>query len=341
MLNMSKYQSKIIKVDSSSATSYNNQYNTMFLYSFDQIAIDQDHSFIFSLQNFVCPYTFYGVNRYNQYLDVRQTVGNVSIDRTIVIPAGNYNAYDFATTLQTLLNADNSNITYQISYLKTQNRFKLTNTTVNATALFRFLSGPNNNEACYTLLGFDKQDITLNYGFPLLSTICASMNDIFYLQLKTNLDNNITLSSNGTDGILQIIPINSQPFGFITYEIEDNTKKFLLPQKTISNIEVSLTDNYDRPINLNGKPFYFTIKIDIIRNDDFQIPYSKDARQESNSMQTQADLNNLQYLNNNPENLILPTPTEPINLSDMLDYLNLQKMIQKQNNKKKKSKSTV
>ena len=28
-------------------------------------------------------------------------------------------------------------------------------------------------------------------------------------------------------------------------------------------------------INLNGKSFYFTIKIDVIKNDDYNIPYMK------------------------------------------------------------------
>ena len=339
------FNSKVIKIDSGRATQYQNEFKTAFIYSFDSITTYAHQSIIYSVLNCSIPYSFYAVNKYNQYLDIEEKINNQTTQRTIVIPAGNYSAIDFSKTLKTLLN--NPNITYEIEYNKINNRYLISITTPNATAIFKFRTGENNNESCYKFLGLIKEDLIIN-NVPLLSMNSIIMNDISYLQIRSDLGNNI-LSSSNEDNIIEVIPINAVPYGYISYT-PHQPNKYLLSSKTLSNIYIQLLDNNNNLVNLNGLSFLITIKIDLIDNDENKIPYAI-GRGQPQPLSDDVDKTNLQIIEENPGIINTPAPqepwgkaeafpqatlgkkseiffpNEPLTLSSWIDYQNIKKML--------------
>ena len=88
-----------LKIDSSRIPSYYNDYKTSFLYQLSEtISCDMGESILYSLISATIPYTFYGLNKFNDKLDVRETIGGVVKPvRTVTISHGNYDAYSFAS----------------------------------------------------------------------------------------------------------------------------------------------------------------------------------------------------------------------------------------------------
>ena len=101
-INLSKFKSKLIRIDSSKANEYLNNYKTSFVYTFDPIQTDANESIVYSLINISIPYSYYSTNRHNQYLDVSESINNVTTIRNLIIPAGNYSALTYRDELLSL-----------------------------------------------------------------------------------------------------------------------------------------------------------------------------------------------------------------------------------------------
>ena len=176
-INLSKFKSKLIRIDSSKGTEYLNNYKSSFSYAFDPISTDANESIIYSLINISIPYSYYSTNKHNQYLDVAETINNVTIIRNLIIPAGNYSALTYKDELLSLLNTTTK--TYDIKYNKVQNRYTIAIITPNTVSILLFDTGANNKESCYKFLGFNKVDVNISHN-PLLSTNCVTMSDILF-----------------------------------------------------------------------------------------------------------------------------------------------------------------
>jgi hypothetical protein len=111
-----KFQSKIIKIDSSKAQEYLNEYHTSFLYRFDELRCELNESFVYSLISCNIPYSFYSCNQDNNYLDIKETKNGIISTVHIQLSEGNYNAYEFSKELMLKLNDDT--IHYNIIYNK-------------------------------------------------------------------------------------------------------------------------------------------------------------------------------------------------------------------------------
>ena len=311
-LNLSKFKSKLIRIDSSMASEYINEYKTSFIYSFDNITTEPNESIVYSLLSISIPYSYYSTNRNNQYLDIHETINGVSSTVNIIMPAGNYTAITYATTLLSEINT--THITYAIIYNKTQNRYIISIVTPNCSAVLLFRTGENHDTSNYKFLGFDKVDIHIS-NTPILSSNCVTMSDIYYLQLKTDLDSTTTLISDGFDGILETINIPTQPYSMLQHTpIEIN--RYLLPQKSLRSINMSLLDNFNNDINLNGLPFYCVIKIEIINNEEYKLitPQGRDSK---------ISHDEAPFV---PSNAI--QVPRPVNISDLIDYNNITRMMQ-------------
>lgn len=302
---MELIESKIIKIDSSVASSYNNIYMTSFDYNLkNQISLNPNQNMTYSVLNASIPYSFQAVNKYNQYLDIKEN----NVIRTEIISAGNYSALEYASQLKILLNKSNNYI-YNVIYNKTSNKFIIT---CSNESYFLFKTGPNKNESIYKFLGSEKDDILINSnGWASVNSII--MNEIYYLQIKTDLGNFLYSSSTDLDGdnIMEIIPINCIPLGIILYN-PTNIIKYNLSSKNISNIKISLCDNYGHELNLNGVPFLLTIKIDIFQNNKYI-----NARDSISNEITDEYKTNIQYFVENPSSLIIPKQQDEMN-----NYLN-------------------
>ena len=327
------FKTKVLKLDSSKATQYNNEYKTNCLFQFDEISCRGDESIVYSLLNASIPYSWNSVNKYNQYLDIEEKINNVSTTRTIVIPAGNYSSVEFGKTLNQLLTTQN--IVYNISYNKINNRFLITIQTANATAIFKFGTGENAKESCYKLLGCLKNDLLINNS-PFLSTNSIIMNDITFLQIKSDLGNNIVSSSN-EDNLFEIIPINTQPYSYICYS-PYQPNKYLLNQSSINTVSIELLDNEGRPMNLNGLSFLLTIKLVIIDRTQHNLPITMDPR-----LQQTEEKSQLQVLEENPGIINIPQPFDPdrTTLSDLIEYNIIKEMLNEVKNKSKNKKKII
>jgi len=94
-----------------------------------------------------------------------------------------------------------------------------------------------------------------------------------------------------------------------------------------------LTDNYNRPIDLNGIPFLLNLKFEIIKNNSYDIPTGIDPRQSSFN-------SNLIYNEKTPleriiENSSIIDRPSPIDLNNLVEINIIQKMIQELSMKKK------
>jgi hypothetical protein len=324
------YNSKIIKIDSSKASIYFNDFKTSFMFNLStQITVASEDVLVYSLQNVWIPNSFYSVSKYNQYLDVRETINNTTTTRTIIIPAGNYDATTFGKTILSLLNI--GVIQYTITYNRINNRFTIS-TVGDASTTFLFLTGTNANISCYKFLGFTQVDTPItNVG--VISSTMVLMNDIAYLQIKSDMVSpDSILVGDLTESLLEVIPVSSEPLSFISYA-PYQPNKFLLNSNSLSSIKISLIDNYNRDVNLNGVPFLITLKIDVLHSDD--VGYGKPTTRANGDEQ---QLTNLEIFEQNPRYLMKTTPInngQGLNINDLIEYQLISRELKKINKRKK------
>ena len=330
------FKTYILKIDSSLATQYLNEYKTSFIYSFDPVQCEKHETIVYSVLNASIPYSFYSVNKNNQYMDIQETINNTIINRHIIISAGNYNAIEYGKEINRLLNLDTTLI-YTVNYNKINNRYYFS--VSGGTSTFLFLDGINNNESNYNFLGFRKENVLIT-NIAIYSHNVISMSDIYFLQIKSDLANNNIISGDYNDFIFEIIPINSIPLSFINHCPPVPTKYFY-HEKILRNITISLIDNLNRPINLNGLSFVLNIKIEIIINQEHNIQtmpndIRKDMQQNINNNE---DKNNLQWIQEKPD-IIDTNNNIPAQLPTLIDLQNIQEMLYELSKKRKhKSKS--
>ena len=316
-----------LKIDSSNAASYYNSYKTALLYQLSEpITCSNGESIVYSLISATIPYTFYGMNKYNSMLDIKETINNVEKPvRSISIPFGNYDAITFAKTLVQLLNtaAAMPLITYSIGYNKINNKYIMKTNTANTKSLFLFGSGTNKDISCFSFLGLPKEDIEID-NEPIEGGM-ITMNDIYHLQIKSDLGSQNVITSDSVDNILEIVPITPSPLSFIFHSPQQPTK-YLLTQNNLQTVKLELTDNKNRPLDLNLIPFIINIKIEIVKNNDYDIPTGFDPRKSASG-----DLDNnpseqtaLERIYEDPRIIDRPAP---YNVNDYIEYQIIQQML--------------
>lgn len=95
-------------------------------------------------------------------------------------------------------------------------------------------------------------------------------NSIRSLFLRTNLSTNSVLDSHiggGFSNILTRVPINAEPGGIITIQPNNgDVHKLLLKIKSITDIAITLTNQKNQVINLNGLTFDISLKLEFIED---------------------------------------------------------------------------
>lgn len=259
--------SKILHIRSEDADDYVDQeLTTGFSITFNEvIRCEDDELMLISLNTAEIPYSFYNIDYKNKYLNIIES----QIDDTnifniqIIIPESNYNAYEFCTVLQSLLNSNSQhNIIYTITYDKKTNKFTYLINKNNHKVIFNF-----SNDSPYLQLGFNKNSsITLVHNTSLLCTNSIQMFDIHALYIRTNfITNNLNSTTKGYTNILQKIPITTGPNSII-YHLPINSHDNLIDIKTFNNINIRLTDEQDRLIDLQGLHFEISILCKFIKN---------------------------------------------------------------------------
>jgi hypothetical protein len=125
--------------------------------------------------------------------------------------------------------------------------------------------------------------------FLFADDVVDMTNSIRSLFLRTNLSTTSILDSHiggGFSNILTRVPINAEPGGIITIKPTDgDVHKLLLKVKSITDIAITLTNQVNQVINLNGLTFDISLKLEFIadkelepepnRRADFQIGQSE------------------------------------------------------------------
>ena len=98
--------------------------------------------------------------------------------------------------------------------------------------------------------------------------VCDMTNSIRSLFLRTNLSTTSVLDSHiggGFSNILTRVPINAEPGGIITIKpVDGDVHKLLLKVKAITDISITLTNQENQVINLNGLTFDVSLKLEFI-----------------------------------------------------------------------------
>jgi hypothetical protein len=195
----------------------------------------------------------------------------------------------------------------------------------------KLLSGTNKEKSCYAFFGLPKEDIEIN-NEPL-ETGMITMNDIYHLQIKSDLGSQNVITSDSIDNILEVIPITPSPLSFIFYSPQTPIK-YLLGQNTLQTIKIELTDNKNRPVDLNLIPFMINIKIEVVKNDDYDIPTGFDPRS-INLDNNPAEQTALERIYQDPRIIDRPSP---YNVNDYIEYQIIQQMLKDLSKSKRKLK---
>ena len=150
---------------------------------------------------------------------------------------------------------------------------------------FKMYTSTNSVHNNVMLLKWDDPETTVNdlFGFredadqqipystngftTLTSDKVIDMNDeIHGLYLRTSLTTNGTLNAEtGVFGdVLTRIPINCNPGGIIFHEPTNSTHKLQITPPIIKHINVQLTDDHNRFLDLNGMHWQFSVQIDFV-----------------------------------------------------------------------------
>ena len=311
------YRTKILKLDSSKARKYHNEERTAFEFQLEsQISVTNAESIVYSLISAYIPFSFYSLNKNNQWLDVSETIDGAVALRSVSIPEGNYSANDLSRALMASLNT--SSMTYNITYNRINNTFSISTTRPNTSAVLLFESGAHAAQSCHSFLGLPPLDTIIN-SEPF-QTGLITMNDIYYLQIRTDIGSSDNIQTgDGSDGLLDIIPVSDQPLHFISYT-PITPSKFLLQSNTLSSINIALTDNKNRTVDLNGIPYLLTIRIDIVDSEEHRVAVATGRE----TLDSNPEKTNLEWFVENPE-MVNPAPT--LNLSDLVEYNEIRKML--------------
>jgi len=131
--------------------------------------------------------------------------------------------------------------------------------------------------------------ISPNY-YLFADDVVDMTNSIRSLFFRTNLSTTSILDSHiggGFSNILTRVPINADPGGIITIRpVDGDVHKLLLKVKSITDIAITLTNQVNQVINLNGLTFDISLKLEFIA--DKELAAAPDRRRDFQSGQIQS-----------------------------------------------------
>jgi hypothetical protein len=179
----------------------------------------------------------------------------------ITIPDGTFSGTSLAEVITTAIN-DGLTANVTVEYDNTKNKFRFTNVAA-AAWQYKF------NVGVADLLGFDAEEFYVNNNAAALwSPRLANVQPISTINIHTNLPLRSTYS-NRTDGYTTVI--ERTPVGDLGtvqfYSVGENTFKSRLRSDHISQVEMWLTDENHRPLQLHGNHWNVCLLVEIERAD--------------------------------------------------------------------------
>ena len=275
----------------------------------DKIIIPPNQSALVSLNSATIPYSFYNIRT-----DINDSISFKLVNNSniaefgynrLTIPSGNYSAFSLAnlikSNLPTLINDvglfDNPELTgvanvinnlkikdFSQDYLPSQQKYK-----------YNFKQFSGSNTITMTFLFDDNiKDANVELGFPdndidiISDTIdgtqsqnCIDINgSIHGVMIRSSLTSNNIIDSQNSNlsNIIARIPIQVNSGGIIFFNPRDSVFKALVKLPDIDNIELRLTDERNRELNLNGLHYQVSIQIDFVYDEKQIMPVNANNR---------------------------------------------------------------
>lgn len=241
----------------------NGLYEKSFLshidFNFKNVIQDDDdilYSYI-TISSAQIPVSFYQINYTTNVL--KYVIDN-GVIKTMTLERGNYNV----TSLITALKQGFSNAGYTFSIVFNKINGKLTYTLLSGGLVFSILSqafGGTINET----IGFDSVSNYSSTGNILVGEHPVSLIGIKKIRVSSSALHTNSLSSGNGGDLLGVIPVNAPPFGLILYENNNNLRGGLLTNRVVSNIDILLTDENNKAINMNNTEYSICLAITSVR----------------------------------------------------------------------------
>ncbi len=193
------------------------------------------------------------------------TINVNSFTHSITLDSKNYNITQLLTELHAKFASASFNLTATFDSQTNKVKFVLTDTSD-----FTSLS-IHESSTCLKLLGFVNNQVGTVNGTTaeITSQNCINLNRTLNVYIKTNLKLDNINSKGEVDGTIAKIHVDQPSGGLVHYKNIDNTK-FMLANKSINHLEISLEDDEGRILELNGLDYHIT----------FNFQYGKEQLQE-------------------------------------------------------------
>lgn len=267
---MNNEETILISLNSKYAKRYINGSTSNCEFFLPVIEIPSQHYIYLSIANGSIPYSFYNIDDNNNNLVLfselpTSTGGSYNVSNTFNIRKGNYNSSQLVNYMNqqfstNTINTDPSyNITFSISYDIITNK-------VTISSSFNFYFGQEST--CLELFGFSKTDIynsVINSNQVITSTNCVNLLSKSCICIHSNLlTGNISTNPAVFDNtILTQIPVSTPPYSLITFS--NQNARSCLYTNTISYINIKLTDQDNKILNLNGCHWSMTLELTVVK----------------------------------------------------------------------------
>jgi len=204
----------------------------------------------FSIPDCVIPVSFYGINDYNNQLDILIN----GVVRSFKFPFGNYNA--------NLLIAEFLLLTSGLYFNMTLNLFNSVFTITNSSTSFSILG----SSSIDYILGFNG-DAPSSSSYPYSVTAPRPCN---FLPLPrvclrcAEIAHNTVVGVESKTNIIMAIPNNARPNSQI-YFVNSSRAKIIFKNYELTRFVLEITDDDGQLINFNGISSFFTFQFDIHR----------------------------------------------------------------------------
>jgi hypothetical protein len=253
---------RLITLNSQDGVKINGTYLSNIQFNFSGLLKD-DRNLIrtyVTVLNAQIPVSFYIIDETNNILYYLQG----AVQKTIIIPVGNYNGNQLVTALNAGFTANATDIT---TSLNTLNGLLVFTVTVPALT-YAFQS----TSTIKKILGFDSNlitstFITLPYQLNLLGKKKIFINSY-------NLRNSAYTSKNlGFVQTVATIPVDQPPYNMINYVSATDLEKVILTNRTVDTIDIQIFDEDNNYINFRNIDWSITLCLTVEKIDLDKIDY--------------------------------------------------------------------
>ena len=257
-------ETKLMTLFSADAIRRNGDYVSEVFFPFVEVLTNEQdilHTTI-SVLSAEVPHSFNNVTDLTNTIAYEVDVGGVATAFTMTIPEGNYNMRTFETAFQTQFALGAHAKTCVLSTDNLTGKFKLN--PIDQT--FSIIINKTGTTAD-RILGLSA-DQTFSYSgtSPSVFTYPANFLSVTKLKLYSNAlaCSNFDSHNHSQSALLDTISVNAPSFGLIRYENTSGHSSHLR-NHTIHGIDITIRDDYFRPVDFNNQEWSLTLALKIFR----------------------------------------------------------------------------